>query len=145
MNVYTSHAKEIEKVTEAGLMQGTGDRTFSPEATVTRAQATAVLYRMAGSHAATADAPFTDVPANVWYADCINWAYANGILIGNGAGLAAPGQVVSSADLDLMLSQYAKSVGAEYASSGSTASTVTRSELAHRLANLLDAVAKAAR
>ena len=60
-----------------GLMKGTGDRAFSPDGSMTRAQAVRALYQMAGSPAVTAAVPeYTDfsgrddMTALAWAAGC---------------------------------------------------------------------------
>ena len=57
-----------------GLMAGTSDTTFSPNAPITRAQVAVIFYRMAGSPAVTGDSPFTDVkngPGTAWYYNAV--------------------------------------------------------------------------
>ena len=43
-----SYAEAVAYVREQGLMVGTGDTTFSPDATTTRGQIVTILYRAAG-------------------------------------------------------------------------------------------------
>lgn len=90
-----------------GLMAGTGDGLFHPDSLVTRTMLVQVLYRGAGSPPAASSAPFTDVPANSWYADAVNWAYANGVVQGAPGGKFHPNQPVSREDLAVFFYRHA--------------------------------------
>ena len=71
-----------------GITQGTGGGAFSPENTVTRAEAVTFLWRSAGEPepAATAS-PFTDVTdSSAYYYDAVLWAVEQGITQGVGDG-----------------------------------------------------------
>ena len=65
-----------------GLMNGTTATTFSPNATMTRAQLCAVLYRMAGSPEMTGRDAFADTPDGALYEDAVLWAVRNRIMSG---------------------------------------------------------------
>lgn len=71
----------VDYVVDLGLFNGTGNNAFSPDTTMTRAMLTQVLYRYAGAPAVsgtvTSETPFTDVPADAYYADAVVWAYQN--------------------------------------------------------------------
>ena len=51
-----------------GLMSGTSDTTFAPDAVMTRAQIVQVLYNLAGKPAVAGTTPFTDLTSD-WYQD----------------------------------------------------------------------------
>ena len=68
---------------ERGITIGTGDGTFSPEDTVTRAQMATFLYRMEGSPK-PGESPFTDVESGSYYEDPVCWAYQDEITNGTG-------------------------------------------------------------
>ena len=59
---------------ENGITKGTGDTTFSPDATCSRAQIVAFLWRSEKSPAAGTVNPFTDVKSDAYYADAVLWA-----------------------------------------------------------------------
>ena len=67
---------------EQGITKGTSDTTFSPNATCTRAQIVTFLWRSENMPAAGTANSFTDVAANAYYADAVNWAVENGITSG---------------------------------------------------------------
>ena len=80
------YAGAVQYCREKGLLAGTSDTTFSPEATLTRTMLATVLHRMSGTPT-VADAPaFTDVAAGVWYSDAVAWAAKTGIISGYGGG-----------------------------------------------------------
>lgn len=81
------YAKAVAWAVENGITGGTGDGKFSPDATCTRAQAVAFLYRASGSPAVSGNAAFTDVAADAYYAAAVTWAEKNGITGGIGGGL----------------------------------------------------------
>ena len=62
------YAKAVAWAIENGITGGTGDGLFSPDATCTRAQSAAFLYRAAGSPAVSGSAGFSDVAADAYYA-----------------------------------------------------------------------------
>lgn len=71
---------------ENGITLGTTDTTFSPNATCSRAQIVAFLWRSENMPAAGTANSFTDVAADAYYADAVNWAVENGITTGTGDG-----------------------------------------------------------
>ena len=74
---------------ENGITNGTSKTTFSPNATVTRAQVVTFLYRLAGA-ASDGVHPFTDVATDAYYAKAVAWAYSEGITTGTSATTFSP-------------------------------------------------------
>ena len=109
-----------------GLMNGTTATTFSPNATMTRAQLCAVLYRMAGSPETTGRDAFADTPDGAWYEDAALWAVRNRIMSGYTASTFGPHDPVTREQLAAILWRYAGSPAAEageaYADEASIAS-----------------------
>ena len=83
------YAKAVAWAIENGITTGTGDGTFSPDATCTRAQAVTFLARALNAKAA-GKAEYSDVPADSYFADAVAWAAANGVTEGVGGGLFGP-------------------------------------------------------
>lgn len=81
------YAKAVAWAIENGITGGTGNGLFSPNATCTRAQSAAFLYRAAGSPAVSGSAGFSDVAADAYYARAVAWAKEHGITDGIGGGL----------------------------------------------------------
>ena len=67
---------------ENGITKGTSDTTFSPNATCTRAQIVAFLWRSEKSPAAGTANPFADVKSTAYYADAVLWAVKEDITKG---------------------------------------------------------------
>ena len=89
------------------VSQGISDGR-NPEGQVTREQLVSMLYRYAGSPAATErELRFRDAPAVSGYAwDAICWAAENGILTGCGDGSIAPGAGATRAQAAAILNRY---------------------------------------
>ena len=75
------YAKAVAWAVENGITNGMTETTFAPNATCTRGQSVTFLYR-ALKGIASGSANFTDVPANAFYTDAINWAVANNVTNG---------------------------------------------------------------
>lgn len=101
----------VNHVTKQGLMQGTGEDTFSPQLSVSRAMAAVILYRLAGSPEVEYSEAFSDVPKGKWYTDAVIWAAREGILLGYPDCSFYPGAAVSREGLAAMLFRYAAQSG----------------------------------
>ena len=82
--------KAVLWAAEQKITTGTSDTTFSPDATVNRAQSVTFLWRMEGSEIVAADNPFTDVPSNAYYYNAVLWAVKNGVTTGKTKTSFAP-------------------------------------------------------
>ena len=69
-----------------GITTGTGESSFSPDATCTRAQAVTFLARALNANA-SGKAEYGDVPTDSYFAEAVAWAAANGVTEGVGGGL----------------------------------------------------------
>lgn len=83
---------------EQGITNGTTDTTFSPDATVTRAQTMAFLWRYAGSPEAGGTS-FTDVAVDAYYATAVAWAADKGITSGTTATTFNPNDPCTRAQI----------------------------------------------
>ena len=72
----------VQWAVETGVTSGTSNTTFSPNETVTRAQAVTFLYRLAGMPSVAGSTGFVDVPAGNWFANAAVWAVKEGITSG---------------------------------------------------------------
>ena len=70
------YAQAVKWAVDNGVTNGTGNNAFSPNATVTRAEAVTFLWRAAGSPKPnTRISPFTDVTdSGAWYYQAVLWA-----------------------------------------------------------------------
>lgn len=71
---WAEHA--IEDMAKAGLLEGTSDRVFSPESTLTRAEFVTMLNRVFAVSDGDYTGAVSDVGANDWYMPYIEGAYA---------------------------------------------------------------------
>ena len=78
---------------ENGITKGTSTTTFSPDMECSRAQMAAFLCRMADGKPVSGSIGFTDVPADAYYAESVQWAAENNITEGTGAGKYSPNTV----------------------------------------------------
>ena len=102
------YAKAVAWAIENGITGGTGDGLFSPDATCTRAQSAAFLYRAAGSPAVSGSAGFSDVTADAYYAPAVAWAKEHGITDGIGGGLFGSANDCTRAQIAAFLYRYMK-------------------------------------
>ena len=110
------YAQAVGEVSDAGIMNGTTDTTFSPDEQVTRGMVVTVLWRLAGSPAAAASAAFPDVEDWYYYADAVAWAQAAGVATGLGNGTFDGGSIVTREQLSVFLYRYSQYAGDELAS-----------------------------
>ena len=80
------YADAVAWTVEQGIVQGTGGGRFSPDNTVTRAEAVTFLWRAQGRpEPASSVSPFTDVTdRDAYYYDAVLWAVEEGLV--NGVG-----------------------------------------------------------
>ena len=81
--------KAVLWAAENGYVSGVSKDKFAPDRPCTRAQAVAVLYRIAGSPAVSGGS-FADVDAKAYYADAVSWAVQEGITSGVGRDKFGP-------------------------------------------------------
>lgn len=95
-----------------GIMNGTGEHTFQPDASLTRAMVVTILWRLCGEPKAERASGFTDL-TQTWYQDAIAWAQENEIVNGMDESHFAPDRAVSRQDFVTILYRYVQSAGME--------------------------------
>ena len=110
------YAQAVGEVSDAGIMNGTTDTTFSPDEQVTRGMVVTVLWRLASSPAAAAATTFPDVEDWYYYAPAVAWAQAAGVATGLGDGTFDGGSIVTREQLSVFLYRYSQYAGDELAS-----------------------------
>ena len=95
-------------VYENGLSSGTDSRSFSPNASMTRAMLVTVLYRLEGEPVGTGSSSFSDVRSGSYYEKAVAWAAANGIVTGTGSTSFSPDAKVTREQLAAILYRYAQ-------------------------------------
>lgn len=108
---------EVKYVYDKGMMNGTGDQSFAPDASTSRAMLVTVLYRLTGSPSAGTPS-FPDVAAGQYYADAVGWAAQQAIVTGYENGLFAPDGLLTREQLAAVLYRYAKAMGCNTAARG---------------------------
>ena len=92
-----------------GLMVGTTDTTFEPNANMTRAMLAVVLYRMAGTPSVKGMShPFTDVGDGYYAADAITWAYNAGVTAGTSNTTFEPELAINREQIVSMIYRFVK-------------------------------------
>ena len=93
---------------ENGITEGTRDTRFSPNATCTRAQIVAFLWRSEKSPAASSRNPFADVKSSAYYADAVLWAVKENITKGTTSTTFSPNADCTRAQIVTFLWRYKK-------------------------------------
>ena len=91
---------------EQGIVKGTSATAFSPDATCTRGQMAAILYRYAKSPEVKGDKSFADVKADAYYANAVKWAAEQGITAGTSATSFSPDATCTRAQIVTFLYRY---------------------------------------
>lgn len=101
------YADAVYYVAERGIMSGSGDNTFSPDDSLTRAMLAQILYAMEGKpHIGSIN--YGDVSYEDWYYDAVAWARAKEIMTGYQEGYFGPNIPVTREQVALILLKYAK-------------------------------------
>ena len=97
----------VAYVCNNGLMNGVGGGYFEPNANLTRAMLVQVLYNLEQKPALDSEAGFTDVAADAWYADAVNWAAQNQVVNGYGGNAFGPEDALTREQMASILYRYA--------------------------------------
>ena len=101
----------IEHCLERNIMQGMSQTAFEADTAATRAMIVTTLYRMAGERQVEFQNDFSDVPADAWYTDAVNWAVDCGIVNGYDDGSFRPDQPATREELAAFLFRMAEYYG----------------------------------
>ena len=99
------------------IMEGMSATKFSPNISLTRAQAVQVLYNLEGQPTVSGNAAFPD-QVEEWYKPAIAWAEQTGVVDGYEDGTFRPGQPVNRMEFAQMLYNYAKYKGYDLTAQG---------------------------
>ena len=92
------YAKAVAWAVENGITNGMTETTFAPDATCTRGQSVTFLHRVLKG-TASGSVNFTDVPANAFYTDAVNWAVANNVTNGTSNTTFSPNADCTRAEI----------------------------------------------
>lgn len=103
------YAAAVNWASSKGIVNGTGANAFAPNASITREQLAAMLYRYAGEPSVSADlSAYTDAVSISPYAEkAVEWCVAKGILNGKSATRLAPQDTATRAECAAMLQRFA--------------------------------------
>jgi hypothetical protein len=139
----SSYYKAVSFLSRMGAMSGTSETTFSPDATLTRGMAVSVLGRLAKGTPAESATAFSDVADGMYYTDYVKWAAEKNIVSGYGNGLFGVNDSITQKQLQIILSNYAKTAGIEFTADENADDTpVTRAEFAQALYDTFGNMAK---
>ena len=101
----------MDYVLANSMMNGFADGTFRPNAQLSRAMLAQILYNKEGRPAVSGTAAFSDVAADAWCADAVNWAATNGLVTGYADGRFAPNDNITREQMVAILYRYAQFKG----------------------------------
>jgi len=109
--------KDVTKLANKLIVEGTGAGKFEPNRDVTRAEFAAMIVRALGLEA-TEKAPFSDVADSAWYAEAVAAAAEYGIVNGYTDGTFRPNNKITRQELAAMVVRAQKLAGKEVVLSG---------------------------
>ncbi len=121
-------ANAVQYMLDNGMMNGVTDTTFAPNTTTTRSMIVTILYRLEGEPDAAASS-FTDVAANMYYADAVAWAQANSIVTGITETTFAPDQAITREQMAAILYRYAQYKGYDVTANNDLSSYTDASQI----------------
>ena len=118
-------ADAVDFASDMRLVNGTAEKTFSPNATMTRAMLVTVLYRAAGSPDMTVTTNFTDLDPNSYYYNAVVWANAMGVVTGTTETAFSPDAPVTREQIAVILYRYAALSGSTEGETGANLDAYT--------------------
>lgn len=97
-------ATYIEAAKAAGVTGGYSDKTFRPNAKITRAEALKIMLEAADVSFTAAAADFSDVKSSDWFAKYVNYASANDIVGGYADGTFGPNRNITRGEVAKIVS-----------------------------------------
>ncbi|MCR8632752.1 S-layer homology domain-containing protein [Paenibacillus radicis (ex Xue et al. 2023)] len=116
--------QEVEQLASKMIINGTSDRTYTPEMQITRAQFAALLVRGLGLPEEAGLNVFTDVADTQWYAPEVNTAAKYGLVQGVAEGQFNPDAQITREQMVVMMM---KAIGLVKGTSASGASVMNAS------------------
>ena len=121
-------AEAVQYMLDNKMMNGITDTTFGPDNTTTRGMIVTILYRLEGEPDAAAS-NFTDVAANMYYADAVAWAQANNIVNGITTTTFGPDNAITREQMAAILYRYAQFKGYDVTASNDLGSYTDASQI----------------
>ena len=97
----------IMPLAELGIVNGSGNRMYAPDDSLTRAQFVTMLHRMERiEERVERDSQFADVGESAWYYDAVRWAAENGIVTGYEGGRFSPNDGITREQMVAIMHRY---------------------------------------
>ncbi len=101
----------VDWTNEKGYMTGAGDGKFRPAANITRQELVKTLYVYAKDAGVDVTATGTtafkdDASIAPWARDAMSWAFASGVLLGDGTGNANPAKTATRGDMAVIIARF---------------------------------------
>ena len=100
------YAEAVAYCQQNGVMSGTTDTTFAPDATLTRAMLVTILWRQAEKPVVNYLMRFSDVPEGQWHSEAIRWAASEKLVAGYGDGRFGINDPITQEQLNLIFQRY---------------------------------------
>lgn len=110
------YVSAVQYVYDNGMMSGKTNKTFEPNASLTRAEFATVLHNLEAKPAVGYQAVFSDVKEGQWYTSPVLWAYEKELVSGYPNGKYGVSDKIQREQLALMLYKYAKLKGYDMSS-----------------------------
>ncbi len=111
LNTKAWYHLDTDYVIENGIFKGVSEKSFAPNANLTRAMLVTVLYRVEGEPATNRSIPFADIDMNAYYANAVIWAQQNGIVKGISETEFAPNNNITREQIAAIMHRYAQYKG----------------------------------
>ena len=100
------YAEAVAYCQQNGIMSGTTDTTFAPEATLTCAMLVTILWRQAEKPVVNYLMQFSDVPEGQWHSEAVRWAVSEKLVAGYGDGRFGINDPITQEQLNLIFQRY---------------------------------------
>ncbi|PXX79786.1 LysM domain-containing protein [Dielma fastidiosa] len=102
---------DIQFMVNRGLLAGTNDVSYSPDAAVSRGTLAAILGRMANADiSGYTKSSFTDVKKDAYYMGYVEWVNTKDIMSGKTSAAFAPDSAITREEMALILFNYTKAM-----------------------------------
>ena len=100
------YSQAVAWAAENGITNGTGENTFSPDKTCSRAEIVTLIWNMKGKPGAVNSGKFEDVASDAWYADAVDWIQSMDIVNGTGEATFSPNADCTRSQILIMLYRF---------------------------------------
>lgn len=101
----------IEALSDMGIINGIGNKSFAPSNNIKREEFAAMVVRLAKIEQSGIQNPFSDVNESDWFTAELSAAFKNGIINGMGDGTFGAGKNITRQDMAVILFNLAKRYG----------------------------------